>query len=1225
MPMARLIRRTFPIAAVLLAAAARAAVPACLQQPAVSPDGREVAFVAAGGIWTVPTAGGDARPLVANLGDVLRPRYSPDGKRIAFVSNRTGNGDLYVLTLDTGELKRVTVDESPDRLDDWSPDGRFLYYSTGGHEVGATSDIYRVAIDGGTPMPVVAEPYGGDFYAAPAPDGHTVAFCGGGSMAAGQWWRHGHAHIDCCAIWTTGDGKAFVRRTDDLSKHLWPMWSPDGHTLYCMSDADGNENLCAVPIDQPTSRPTATQPLTRFHDGRLLWPTISADGSTIVFERDFGIWKLDVRSGTASPIDVRLRGVIATPAAPQRQTYTRDASELAVSHDGRKLAVVVRGQVFAAPTVPGDSPQPAFRVTHTDAIEAAVAWSNDDRRLVYVSTRDGWRHVYLYDFATRTETRLTDANANDSSPAFAPDDSAVAFVRNGRELRAVELTVTRRRRRLATRATTKPSTTRAAMPAIDGSSGDWSRLADDELDDLRTQRGELAKTQVDPVNQPLLDELRRVVDTKIVALQRTLGATEAADADGGGPTSSPSLTANVVATQPSGAYRDHLIADGLSLPQPPFGGRRTLAWAPAGDYIAVASAGAKGFRNVYLVPAAGGAPRQISYLANADSTAPAWTADGSSILFGSGQRTEDTDLARVDLKPRTPSFRTDQFSDLFRQRPSRQTPEPSTPRQPSGDDDDDIVAGPATTRATTAVASLFPTTAPSTDPTTRPNHTEVVFDDIDQRLALLPVGLDVAEVAASPDGKWAGIIGTAGGRTNVYLYPLDPLVESPVARQMTATADGKSDLQFAAEPGGGGTRLYFREGGRPRYVPVPFRATGSSTGGGEVGEVPVSVEMDASFDRDKRVAFDQAWRYLADQFHDPAMHGLDWPAVRARFLPHLEAARTPADERRVLSLMIGELNSSHMAITAPRDDEGHGNVARLGVAWDAAEYDRTGRLRVASVIPFGPAALAGITAGQFVVSVDGTSTDRPANVDALLENKAGKDVSLAVSDGSSTAPHAARVMTVGPATERTLAYRAWVHANRQYVAKASGNRLGYIHIADMGEQALTRLSADLDARNETYDGVVVDVRNNTGGFVNGFAIDVFARRNYINLQARGAGRIAGRTALGQRFLGLPTVLVTNRETLSDGESFTEGYQALGLGDTVGEPTAGWIIFTSGVTLLDGTGIRLPSDSVYDHAGQEMEMHPRPVTTFVQRPVGEASAGRDSQLDAAVKDLLGKLK
>ncbi len=912
------------------------------------------------------------------------------------------------------------------------------------------------------------------------------------------------------------------------------MWSPDGRTLYFMSDAGGAENLYAQPFTPAATTRPAARRLTDFHDGRLLWPTISADGRTVVFERDFGLWALDVATGKAGPIPVRLRGVVAA-SAPQRQTLARDASELAVSHDGRKVAVVIHGQVFAAPVAATD-PQPAFRVTHTDAIESNVTWAPDDRRLAYASTRDGPRHLYLYDVATRTETRLTDTPANDAAPAFSPDGSAVAFVRDGHELRAFDLTPRRRRRPTTGPAATGPAAT---------------------------------------------------------------GAT--------------TLPAPLPAT--ARASRDRLLAGGLSLPQPPFGGRRTLAWAPAGDYVAVVTAGAKGFRNVYLVPAAGGPPRQASFVANAESTFPAWTPDGAAILFGSGQRTEDFDLARVDLKPRTPTFHADQFGDLFRQRPGRPVPEPFTPRQPTGGDD-------PTTQANAALTA----TAPTTGPTTRPDRTEVVFDGIEQRLDLLPVGVDVAEVAVSPDGKQAAVLGSTGSRANVYLYPLDPLVD-PVARQLTASPGDKADLQFAADPAGLGTRLYFREGGRVRFVPVPTRAAsvaasaafGSSD---TVGDVPVAAEMDVSFDRDKRVAFDQAWRYLADHFHDPAMHGLDWPAVRARFAPLVDGARTPADDRRVLSLMIGELNASHMGVAAPADDA-KPVVGRLGLSWDPAEYDRTGRLRVAAVVPFGPAALAGVKPGQLVTAVDAASTERPANLDALLENKVDKDVTLAVTDAAGK--RAVRLTAISGTAERTLLYKAWVQSNRDYVARASGGRLGYVHLADMGKPELARLSSDLDARNAAYAGVVVDVRNNSGGFVNGYALDVFARRNYLTLQGRDAPPVAGRTALGQRYLGLPTVLVTNRMTLSDGEDFAEGYQTLNLGDTVGEPTAGWIIFTSSVTLVDGTSLRLPAESVLDHNGVEMELHPRPVTTFVQRPVGEAAAGRDSQLDAAVADLLGKLK
>ncbi|MGC7974435.1 S41 family peptidase, partial [Salmonella enterica] len=88
--------------------------------------------------------------------------------------------------------------------------------------------------------------------------------------------------------------------------------------------------------------------------------------------------------------------------------------------------------------------------------------------------------------------------------------------------------------------------------------------------------------------------------------------------------------------------------------------------------------------------------------------------------------------------------------------------------------------------------------------------------------------------------------------------------------------------------------------------------------------------------------------------------------------------------------------------------------------------------------------------------------------------------------------------------------------------------------------------------------------------------------------------------LGQRALGKPTVLVTNESSLSDAEDFTEGYRALGLGKVVGQPTAGWIIFTGAEPLIDGSSVRTPSTRIQDGRGQDMEMHPRPVDLAVER-------------------------
>ncbi|MBL0336165.1 MAG: hypothetical protein IPP73_12895 [Chitinophagaceae bacterium] len=110
--------------------------------------------------------------------------------------------------------------------------------------------------------------------------------------------------------------------------------------------------------------------------------------------------------------------------------------------------------------------------------------------------------------------------------------------------------------------------------------------------------------------------------------------------------------------------------------------------------------------------------------------------------------------------------------------------------------------------------------------------------------------------------------------------------------------------------------------------------------------------------------------------------------------------------------------------------------------------------------------------------------------------------------------------------------------------------------------------------------------------------------------------------LGQRALDAPTVLVTNQHSLSDAEDFTEGYRSLGLGKVVGEPTAGWIIYTSSVGLIDGSAVRMPFIKITDNTGKNMELAPRPVDYPVSNPLGDK--GNDKQLDTAVKVLLEEI-
>jgi C-terminal processing protease CtpA/Prc len=278
------------------------------------------------------------------------------------------------------------------------------------------------------------------------------------------------------------------------------------------------------------------------------------------------------------------------------------------------------------------------------------------------------------------------------------------------------------------------------------------------------------------------------------------------------------------------------------------------------------------------------------------------------------------------------------------------------------------------------------------------------------------------------------------------------------------------------------------------------------------------------------------------------------------------------------------------------------------------------------VTPLGPAAIAGtIKVGDYLIAVDSRNIDRTTNLDDLLNYKINRRISLTVSSqGDRSGSREVVVRPVNGGTERGLLYRQWVEKNREYVTRASNGRLGYAHMFDMSSASLAQLYVDLDAENYGKEGVVIDVRNNSGGFVNVYAIDVLARRGYLTMSLRGLGSTPARTVLGQRALHHPTILVTNQHSLSDAEDFTEGYRTLGLGQVVGEPTAGWIIYTWGQTLIDGTTFRLPRMKVMANDGTVMERNPRPVDIEVTRPIGETLTTKDSQLDVAVRELLKKL-
>ena len=1078
-----------------------------LATPSISPDGKEIAFASGGDIWTVPSGGGEARLLISNPADESRPLYSPDGTKLAFISTRTGGGDIYILTLASGALQRLTFSDSASNLDAWSHDGRWIYFTSNVTDVAGQGDILRVRSTGGTPLEVSRERYLNEFESSPSPDGKQIALVAKG-ISSSQWWRNGHAHIDETELWLkpiaspSPTDAGYRRLLSADAKHAWPMWSPDGKTLFYMSDKSGAENIWSA--DTATG---AEDQLTHFTSGRCLWPTISYDGKTIVFERHFAIWKLDTHSGKAAEVDITLRGAPSGDGVTHTPlTHWRD---LAVSPDGNKLAVVDEGDVFAAGTRTGGEAQ---RLTRTDAAEYGPEWSPDSTKLVYRSERDGGSSLYLYDFTTQSERALTHGLDIDMGPTWSPDGKTIAFIRNRKELHVI---------------------------SVDGSN-------------------------------------------------------------------------------------DHVIAHGEI-------DNNTIAWSPDSRWVVFVPTGPDGFTNLFAVPAAGGAEaRPITFLANGEgATRVAWSPDGKYILFDTAQRSETPQIARVDLVPHVPTFREDQFTELFRKQSIPGAPdipsEPSTTPEnaPSTRPTQDQPAPPDTEQPKPAASQ---TPAPSARRTPRKiEPTRIVFEGIRSRLTLLPINLELRFPVMSPDGKTLAFIATVADQVNIYTYSLDELSREPASpRQLTSTPGFKSGIAWSPDS----KTIYYLEGPNPnpnaagpggdmpsgvRVIPLDTRMP---------RPIPVTASVEVDFDRQKQVVFEEAWGTLDHRFFLADFNHHDWNALRAEWQPYIAGTRTGPELRRDINLLIGELNSSHSGInkiTPPTVRTG-----RLGLRFEREPFEDRGELIVREVVPLGPASLEGtIHPGDKLLAVDGTPITGSTNLDSLLEDKVGKRVVLSVETAGKKRDAIVRPVTLQ--VEAGLLYNAWVEERRAYVERISGGKLGYVHIAAMGDHDLAQLYVDLDVQNETKQGVVIDVRNNNGGYVNGRVIDVFSRRNYLLMTPRDGATTPSRQSLGQRALGLPTVLLVNESTLSDGEDFTEGYRELGLGKVVGTPTAGWIIFTGAQRLIDGSSVRVPGYRIQTSKGDDMEMHPRPVDVEVLRPLGETETGEDAQLKKAVDTLMGELK
>lgn len=373
--------------------------------------------------------------------------------------------------------------------------------------------------------------------------------------------------------------------------------------------------------------------------------------------------------------------------------------------------------------------------------------------------------------------------------------------------------------------------------------------------------------------------------------------------------------------------------------------------------------------------------------------------------------------------------------------------------------------------------------------------------------------------------------------------------------------------------------------------------------------------------------FDDVARLMGLSFYHQTMKGLDWWALAKQYRTLAEHARTNEEFDWVANRFIGHLDASHLGVRSPEPTNTSKRAqGRLGVATVECA---TGR-EVVEVLQDSAAARAtlALKPGDIITSIDEDAVNPAKPLELLLAGKVGQECVIAftrpAADGTKTS---LRTLLVADSSteERRLRYRAATIEKAALVQQWSNGKLGYIHIQGMDQASLDDFERDLYAAAHGKAGLIVDVRNNGGGWTaDRFLASVMVKPYAYTMPRDGNPNDIGHYPQDRLFIQrytMPMSMLCNEKSFSNAEIVAHAFKSLERGTLVGQQTYGGVISTGSSSLADGTTVRMPFRGWYLTDGTDMEEHgAKPDLTVVQTPEDE-SKNEDAQLRAAVEEML----
>jgi len=1185
----------------------------------------EVVFVYANDLWIVDKKGGTARPLASPPGQESFPKFNADGSAVAFIGNYEGDRDLYTVKTNGGIPFRVTHHPSNERLNDWTNTGDLLFSYNAMAGNPSQQNLFTVSPDGGMPskLPI---PYGA--VGSINDSGEWVAYTTD-SRDFRSWKRYRGGLATDIWLYNLNTNEA-QKVTDWEGTDTTPMWN--GDKVYFLSDKGDEARLNVWSYDTKNNR---TEQVTDFADDDVKFASMGPGSSgkgEIVFQLGSQIHLLDLRNSKTKEIEIEIPGARES-LRPKRINAFAQLADGGISSTGKRAVVEARGDIFTVPEESG----PVRQITNSSgAADRNPDWSPDGRWISYFSDQDGEYELYITQSDGKGETRqLTDGNKTFwMNSSWSPDSESIIVIDKAGVMSLVSLETGDMSEIDTDPWANQPNVSwsndskwiayekgsdESLMTSIwifDTETGEKHQATSGFFADANpafsskgdylyyTSNRNFTSPQYEDVGSTFIyAETGRIIAVPLndeVENKHLLESDEETWEDEEDTENSADEGDDAEADEDADADSDDeapAYLEGYNTEHPLWG-----KWE--GSVTGMAALGAPmdevEFKLLFIIDDDGNIMGQSESMGETDDLGDLVTFDENTMEFYS----ESTESGMKMVQKATLSG--DTMTGTLEIPTMGFTANWTAERVSSEITKEEIEEiADADTEAAEVV--------------------EINFDDFERRGIDPPIEAGNFGSLSSNDKGNLIYLRTSGGAPSLKLYDINADEPSektvlPVCMGYAVSGDGKKII--AMTPSGFGFA--------------------DASAGQSISAMNAKLMKTVNLKEEWSQLVTDAWRRHRDFFYVENMHGVDWDAVLAHYLPMVDDAVSREDVSYIIGELIGELNVGHSYYYGG-DTEGQPftNVGMLGVDFSVAtetiaDSEYTG-FRIDTIYegaawdsdarnPLNAHGLD-VNEGDIITHVNGAEVDTTQDPWAAFIGTAGAETNITVVSADTNDEDEVianeRTVTIKPmGSETNLRYRDWIEDNRRYVEEASDGKVGYIYVPNTGVQGQNELFRQFYGQ-AGKEALLIDERWNGGGQIPNRFIELLNRPR-TNYWYRRDGKDWPWPYDSHQG---PKAMLINGNAGSGGDMFPWLFKNANLGALIGTRTWGGLVGISGVpALIDGGVTTVPNFGFYELDGTwGIEGHGVNPDIEVIADPSKMQDGSDPQLDVAVEHLLSEIK